>query len=201
ARFSIQSKVDQKLGWRERDKMEAVPRVNSCGKMFLLVEDGVDGRAGNCCRPLLDAVQATLTEAERRRRLPDDYIDVTQGVLAGWKRRLKRKLLGNFKHAYVDVLSRQQSAFNGHILAALQELTECIRLLDHSNHSAIPSSSGTGLTALAASVEKAVAAGKADEVAVWLQGLLDQMAETRRHYAALEARLDSLQTKDLGKEE
>src|SRR5207244_2785670 len=44
---------------------------------------------------------------------------------------IKRKLLGNFKHAYVDVLSRQQSAFNTQLLSAVRELAECCATLDH----------------------------------------------------------------------
>ncbi len=45
--------------------------------------------------------------------------------------KIKRKLLGNFKQAYVDVLSRQQSACNARLLEAVQELTECCATLDH----------------------------------------------------------------------
>ena len=52
-------------------------------------------------------MHASLAEAAGRQELPDDYTDVTEGFLSSLKRRLKRKLLGNFKHAYVDVLSRQ----------------------------------------------------------------------------------------------
>jgi hypothetical protein len=38
-------------------------------------------------------------------------------------------LLNNFRRAYVDLLSRQQSAFNRNILVVLHELTEwCTRL-------------------------------------------------------------------------
>jgi glycosyltransferase involved in cell wall biosynthesis len=100
-------------------------------RLKLIVDGSQEPIAGPCCTPLLDAVQAALAEAERRHRLPDDYLDVTEGLLATWKRRLKRKLLGNFKHAYVDVLSRQQSAFNHHSLAAMQELAEYCATLDH----------------------------------------------------------------------
>src|SRR5262249_1936141 len=81
--------------------------------------------------PLLEAVQAALAEADRLRRLPTDYADVTEGAFAAWKRRVKRKLLNNFKLAYVDVLSRQQSSFNQQMLTALRELTECCATLDH----------------------------------------------------------------------
>jgi hypothetical protein len=89
------------------------------------------GTAAGCCGPALETAQAALVEAGRLQRLPDDYTDVTEGVFAGLKRRLKRKLLGNFKHAYVDVLSRQQSAFNRELLAAVRELAECCATLDH----------------------------------------------------------------------
>src|SRR5262249_26598222 len=51
--------------------------------------------------PMLDEIRAALVWASRLQQLPDDYIDVTEGRLARWKRWIKRKLLGNFKHAYV----------------------------------------------------------------------------------------------------
>ncbi len=74
--------------------------------------------------PMIDAVQKPLVAAERLRQLPDGYHDVTEGFLAGWKRRIKQKLLHNFKHAYVDVALRQQSAFNACVVEALNELLE-----------------------------------------------------------------------------
>jgi hypothetical protein len=80
---------------------------------------------------MLTAVNSSLAEAERRQRLPDSYLDVTEGVFARSKRWIKGKLLGNFKHAYVDVLSRQQSGFNRAVLVALQEMSEGSSLLDH----------------------------------------------------------------------
>src|SRR5262249_31352808 len=79
----------------------------------------------------LDTVQAALVEASRLQTLPDDYTDVTEGLFAALKRRVKRKLLGNFKNAYVDVVSRQQSAFNRRLLDAVGELAECCATLDH----------------------------------------------------------------------
>jgi glycosyltransferase involved in cell wall biosynthesis len=90
-----------------------------------------ESAADCCCGPALEAAQAALVEAERFRQLPDDYTDVTEGVFASLKRRIKRKLLGNFKHAYVDVLSRQQSACNARLLSAVRELAECCATLDH----------------------------------------------------------------------
>jgi hypothetical protein len=44
--------------------------------------------------------------------------------LAEWKRRIKRKLLHNFRTAYVDVLSQQQSRFNAVLVEILSELIE-----------------------------------------------------------------------------
>jgi glycosyltransferase involved in cell wall biosynthesis len=80
---------------------------------------------------ILDDAQAALVEAKRLEKLPQDYTDVTQGVLATVKHRIKQKLLGNFKKAYVDVLSRQQSACNQQLVEAIQTLTECCATLDH----------------------------------------------------------------------
>jgi hypothetical protein len=79
----------------------------------------------------LEAVGAELADVDRLQELPSDYLDVTEGFLAGWKRRFKGKLLNNFKKAYVDVLSRQQSACNRHMLRAVQELVEYCATLEH----------------------------------------------------------------------
>jgi O-antigen biosynthesis protein len=94
-----------------------------------LIVTAPDSRSASPVVPILEEVQATLLAAERLQRLPDDYSDVTQGRLAAWKRGIKEKLLHNFKHAYVDVLSRQQSAFNRHILSAVEELAESLAAL------------------------------------------------------------------------
>lgn len=67
-------------------------------------------------------VRATLARAHAQRLLPVDYVDVSEGWLAGIKRWLKRKLLNNFRRGYVDVLSRQQSQVN-------EELISCLCLL------------------------------------------------------------------------
>jgi glycosyltransferase involved in cell wall biosynthesis len=137
----------------------------------------------------LALVQAALAQAYRRQRLPDHYSDVTEGLLASWKRWIKQKLLGNFQHAYVDVLSRQQSAFNENVVQSLHELTEyCTRLAKRA-----PDKPGSGLEPdrafLAAAIERAVSEGRADELAVLLQNLSDQLSDSRRRLAALEARL------------
>jgi hypothetical protein len=99
------------------------------GDMRLQVEDRL--RACSGFGPLLDEIRAALAEASRCQQLPDDYTDVTEGRFAIWKRWIKRKLLGNFKHAYVDVLSRQQSRFNQKILTALTELADYCATLEH----------------------------------------------------------------------
>jgi hypothetical protein len=82
-------------------------------------------------QPILDAVQEALAEANRLRVLPSSYTDVSEGRFARWKRWLKAKLLNNFKRAYVDVLSRQQSQVNQQLVTAIQELAECCATLDH----------------------------------------------------------------------
>ena len=79
----------------------------------------------------LEFTQAALAEAHRLQRLPDDYVDVTEGRFARLKRWLKQKLLGNFKKGYIDVLSRQQTQVNQQVLTALQQLTECCATLEH----------------------------------------------------------------------
>ena len=151
-------------------------------------------------------MHASLAEAAGRQELPDDYTDVTEGFLSSLKRRLKRKLLGNFKHAYVDVLSRQQSAFNQHILAAVHELAECCARLDHAAQlweappaNASPATrtdAGRGAF-LVAWIEQLVAAGKADELAAVFQSLQELAAGQTERLAALEERLLRLETQAL----
>jgi glycosyltransferase involved in cell wall biosynthesis len=155
---------------------EAPGRVEPEGPeawLSLVVEGKEAGSDQRCCTPLLDAVQAALIEAGRVQKLPDDYTDVTEGWLAACKRRIKRKLLGNFKHAYVDVLSQQQSAFNRSVLTALQELADCCATLDHVRHQ-VPQS---GLAM----------------VADLAQDLARQLVESQQRCMALEERLARLE--------
>ncbi|MSQ93143.1 MAG: glycosyltransferase [Gemmataceae bacterium] len=84
-----------------------------------------------CLGTFLDTVNETLPKAHHLQQLPADYVDVTEGTLAPVKRLIKQKLLNNFKHAYVDVLSRQQSQVNRHLVLMIQQLAECCAMLDH----------------------------------------------------------------------
>jgi hypothetical protein len=165
----------------------------------LIVEDAPVGTADRCCTASLCVVQRALLEAHAKQALPVDYLDVTQGFLAKWKRWIKRKLLGNFKHAYVDVLSRQQSAFNRQTLTALQELAECCAVLDHA---LVLRDSGKGrergerateslpdVSSRAAAIDGCLAAGKGDEIAGLLHQLVQQLAQTQQRLAILERRL------------
>jgi len=81
--------------------------------------------------PLPQRLRASYLAAESAQQLPDGYVDVSLGRLARLKRWLKRKLLHNFQTAYVDVLSRQQSAFNRHLLDAIAELCDAQAELAH----------------------------------------------------------------------
>lgn len=134
--------------------------------------------AGNCA-PMLDLAQAAVAEAHRLQQLPTNYVDVTQGQLARLKRWIKRKILGNFKHAYVDVISRQQSAFNQHVLRALSELSDCCATLDHARSLSRPSvPSGLG----------------EDEKNDTLAAMRLELAEKRRQLQELLAHLERLET-------
>lgn len=81
--------------------------------------------------PLLESVRRSLAEARTSAGLPDDYLDVTEGWFARAKRWLKKKLLGNFKTAYVDVLSRQQTQVNRRLVEAVQHLAEACTAMEH----------------------------------------------------------------------
>lgn len=86
---------------------------------------GASAQAQLCVEQgLASLLPHALAQANQCQRLPEDYVDVTEGWLAPFKRWLKRKLLGNFKQAYVDQLARQQSEFNRHLLAAVHELAD-----------------------------------------------------------------------------
>jgi hypothetical protein len=86
---------------------------------------------GSALAPLLDGVRQLVIRARAAQRLPDQYVDVTEGRFARWKRWIKQKLLYNFKRAYVDVLSHQQSQVNEQLVAAVQQLAETCATLDH----------------------------------------------------------------------
>jgi glycosyltransferase involved in cell wall biosynthesis len=122
-----------------------------------------------CCTSFLEQVQAALGDAHAVQRLPDDYTDVCTGRFAKFKRWIKRKFLGNFKRTYVDVLSRQQSEFNRHVLTALQELAECCGTLDHAQSNG-PATRGSVPAALA-----------------------EQLRETREAFARLQEHLERLE--------
>jgi glycosyltransferase involved in cell wall biosynthesis len=94
-------------------------------------EVGCGAPATSAIAPLLDGVREALLLAHQAQRLPDDYVDVTEGWFARWKRWAKWKLLNNFKRAYVDVLSRQQSRVNVQLVVAVQQLAECCATLEH----------------------------------------------------------------------
>ncbi len=79
---------------------------------------------------LITNAQNAAREAQRRYHLPTDYLDVTEGWWAGWKRWIKKKLLNNFKNAYVDVLSRQQSRVNQELATAVLQMSEVCLGLD-----------------------------------------------------------------------
>jgi glycosyltransferase involved in cell wall biosynthesis len=120
----------------------------------LIVDARTKSATGGSCISLLHSMASGLAEAANRAHLPDDYLDVTEGRFASWKRLIKRKLLGNFKHAYVDVISRQQSAFNRHLVAIAQDLAECCATLNHAQAIAGAAENQSKLKELAQRIDK-----------------------------------------------
>jgi glycosyltransferase involved in cell wall biosynthesis len=167
--------------------------IESSASLDLLVKGGGGAADKSLSAELLQLVQAAIGDADRQQRLPDDYLDVTEGFLAEYKRRIKRKLLGNFKRSYVDVLSRQQSAFNRSILRAVQELAECLAVLDHADGAGRRAAPDHDLRFLADQVHKAVNSGKADEIAMLIRDLLAQLAESQRNQLRLAERLANVE--------
>lgn len=76
-------------------------------------------------------VESALAKVMQHKQLPTEYTDISTGWFGNWKKWLKQKLLNNFKVQYTDVLSRQQSDVNEHLLEAVQQLAECCTTLDH----------------------------------------------------------------------
>jgi hypothetical protein len=114
----------------------------------LVVDPGAQPEGAALDLPFLHELHRILAEADALKTLPDDYHDVTEGFLAGLKRRLKRKLLNNFRRGYVDVLSRQQSAFNDKALLALAQLSDCCVALGQARAGAESEAKMTELTRL-----------------------------------------------------
>jgi len=115
----------------------------------------------SCVSTFLSAVEETLPKTHHLQQLPEGYVDVTEGRFAPLKRMVKRKLLNNFKHAYVDVLSRQQSQVNRQVVLMIQQLAECCSMLDHA-----VAGLHQRLDALQAKMEEAMLAfGACDETA------------------------------------
>jgi glycosyltransferase involved in cell wall biosynthesis len=173
------------------EKPQAAFDASSSHLLILKVTDH-ERESESCCAPLLEQVHVALAEAHALQRLPDNYIDVSTGRFATFKRWIKRKILGNFKRAYVDVLSRQQSGFNQKLLHALQELSECCATLDHvcSN----PTQTLRGASTPQA--EPARPGGRVADPEVlkhMLRNLAEQLVETRQRNEQLHDRIARLE--------
>jgi glycosyltransferase involved in cell wall biosynthesis len=170
-----------------------VPLMGEAGQYrscFSLVNDTTEIAAGEVpmqvmnqeptdVRPADDMNLGELAErlaaAEPLAELPANYIDVSEGLFASLKQSIKQKLLHQFQTSYVDVLSRQQTAFNQAMLAAIQELTECAAMLG------------------------SAPASPADDLSTELLRTTKRLKEQVRRMASridsLEKRLDSLETR------
>jgi glycosyltransferase involved in cell wall biosynthesis len=146
-------------------------RRRTHGKQLELVVTAQENAGGaGVMEPYLVSAQRVLVEAHAVKQLPEDYQDVTQGFLAKWKRVAKQKLLHQFRRAYVDVLSRQQSAFNDKLLTALCQLLDACTALGQ----VVPN-------------EEASASGQI------VKRLLRQQRRTQRRLDELCRRLDELE--------
>jgi glycosyltransferase involved in cell wall biosynthesis len=132
------------------------------------------GEVGAPTGGALDVVHAALADAESIAELPAGYTDVTEGRFAAWKRAIKHKLLHQLRSSYVEVLSRQQTAFNRSVLAAVQELAECTATLER----AIAEETSAAESELSAAVARL---GKRAHQAV------DRIAELEKRLERLEA--------------
>lgn len=80
--------------------------------------------------PVVQSARSVLSQAKRLEQLPEEYVDVTEGKLASLKLMLKKKLLNNFRKAYVDVAFRQQSALNEKLITVMSLILETLSVQD-----------------------------------------------------------------------
>lgn len=100
---------------------------------MMIVREGHHQRshpAHSSLGPMVQSARSALSQAKRMETLPEDYVDVSEGKLANLKRSLKRKLLNNFRRAYVDVAFRQQSALNEKLIAVMSLILETVSTQD-----------------------------------------------------------------------
>jgi hypothetical protein len=116
--------------WTERLGSDDRARANRV-ELPLTIDAQANNKPASCASAFLDTVREVLPRTHHLQQLPADYVDVTEGAFAPAKSLIKRKLLHNFKHAYVDVLSRQQSQVNSQVVVMIQQLAECCAMLDH----------------------------------------------------------------------
>lgn len=129
----------------------------------------IDTTEGSVASPAISVGLAPiLRSAQATGDLPTGYVDVSEGRLATLKRWVKRKLLHNFQAAYVDVMARQQTAFNGQVISALAEL-------------------GDGQAAIASSMETPKLGGASEDVRNELRRLRKYNRRLRRRLARLES--------------
>jgi glycosyltransferase involved in cell wall biosynthesis len=130
--FVVEVQAPEQVG-EYRICFRAGGRKASLGKrgdgMKLMVQETITGSPDTLGDAFLQAAQAAVQQAHERQQLPQDYLDVTEGAFAPLKRFLKRKLLHNFRKAYVDVLSRQQSEANEALVTALCHLLDGFSVL------------------------------------------------------------------------
>jgi glycosyltransferase involved in cell wall biosynthesis len=159
--------------WAERvDSASQAGDVSQAAVMQLLVEPAGMATSPQTGGTMLEAVQSALAAAQQVQELPAGYEDVTEGWLANWKRRLKSKLLNNFRRAFVEPGFRRQSAFNRYVLTALQELAEHGAALEHAGQRNIPHSTRE-------------------------EELVEELTRTRQRCALLEERLARLEARML----
>ncbi len=116
--------------WCEREGAAGRIRVANDAMVTLIVSASESSAGAAPAGTFLDVVRRTLPRTHQNCVLPSDYVDVTEGMLAPVKRFIKKKVLHNFKHGYVDAVSRQQSKVNSDLLLMVQQLSECCAMLD-----------------------------------------------------------------------
>jgi glycosyltransferase involved in cell wall biosynthesis len=150
----------------------AVPDISTETRPAPTVRLIVNSAVAAVSPPIVPAnLEPALRAALAAQELPSGYTDVSEGRLAQVKRWVKLALLHNFKTAYVDVLSRQQSAFNRQVLTALAELGDGQSTLAHAVTIQSPRSAPTD----------------GDDLRAELRRLRRQTRRLRRRLARIEA--------------
>jgi len=173
---------EYRLGLALRREDAPAPELHECDVEYLLLLEAKTPATADSA--VLDRLRSALAEVEKLQDLPDGYSDVSTGPFAKFKQQIKERLLHQFKTAYVDVLSRQQSEWNRQVGLVLHELAESVALLERSAVAEQSSEKSSELSSLVARLRRGVRSAvtkieSLEERIERLEALVDQKSPAR----------------------